>query len=66
MRADHRVGLAFALARIEERAEDLRAAEAPLAEAVAEARDQGATWAEVGRVLGVSRQAAQQRFGRRR
>lgn len=58
------MGLAFALARVEERAEGLRAAEGALAEAVAEARDDGATWAEVGRVLGVSRQAAQQRFGR--
>lgn len=29
---------------------------------VGEARSRGATWAEVGRALGVSRQAAQQRF----
>lgn len=31
--------------------------------AVREALDDGATWSEVGEVLGVSRQAAFQRFG---
>jgi len=28
------------------------------------AREQGASWAEIGDVLGVSRQAAQERFGK--
>jgi hypothetical protein len=31
---------------------------------VATARDAGASWAEIGRALGVSKQAAQQRYGR--
>lgn len=31
---------------------------------VGEARVGGATWAELGEALGISRQAAQQRFGR--
>lgn len=42
-----------------------RAAEAQrarLAQLVAEARGQGATWAEIGRALGVSGQAAHKRF----
>lgn len=30
--------------------------------AVEQAREEGCTWAEIGEVLGVSRQAAQQRF----
>lgn len=38
------------------------AADALVTELVAEARDQGATWAEVGEVLGVSTQAAHQRY----
>jgi hypothetical protein len=33
------------------------------ARAVAQAREAGATWTEVGQSLGVSRQAAQQRYG---
>jgi hypothetical protein len=33
-------------------------------EAVSIARDQGATWTDIGDVLGTTRQAAQQRFGR--
>jgi hypothetical protein len=32
--------------------------------AVAQARERGASWAEVGQALGVTRQTAQQRFGR--
>lgn len=35
-----------------------------LRSAVAAARDTGASWATIGRVLGISRQAAQQRFGK--
>lgn len=35
-----------------------------LAHYVHEARRLGASWAELGAILGISRQAAQQRFGR--
>ena len=35
-----------------------------LREAVSSARAAGASWEAIGRVLGMSRQAAQQRFGR--
>ncbi len=38
-------------------------AEATLREAVSDARNAGMTWASIGAVLRVSRQAAQQRFG---
>ncbi|HEX3816355.1 MAG TPA: DUF3887 domain-containing protein [Mycobacteriales bacterium] len=41
-----------------------RAAEEGLAMTVAEARGAGHSWAQIGAVLGVSRQAAFQRFGR--
>jgi hypothetical protein len=43
-----------------------RVADDALAAAVADARDQGATWAELGAVLGTSRQAAFQRFAQTR
>lgn len=43
-----------------------RAADDALGAAVADARDRGATWAELGAVLGTSRQAAFQRFGQPR
>jgi hypothetical protein len=43
---------------------DVRRAEDRLREAVDAARDAGHTWAEVGDVLGTTRQAAFQRFGR--
>jgi len=42
----------------------LRDAEARLRDAVDVARDAGHTWAEIGDVLGITRQAAFQRFGR--
>lgn len=42
----------------------VRAAEGRLREAVDAARDAGHTWAEIGDVLGTTRQAAFQRFGR--
>jgi hypothetical protein len=32
-------------------------------QAVQQARDAGASWADIGRVLGVTKQAAQQRYG---
>lgn len=41
-----------------------KVADAMLAEAVASARADGATWAELGQILGVTRQAAHRRFGR--
>lgn len=52
--------------RVELHAASVRAAEAALRDAVALARGHGATWTELGRALGVTRQAAQQRFGRPR
>lgn len=42
----------------------VRGAEEGLALTVRQAREAGHTWAEIGRVLGTSRQAAFQRFGR--
>lgn len=44
-------------------ADALEAADADLRRAVAEARAHGDSWGTIGMVLGVSRQAAQQRFG---
>ena len=41
-----------------------RSAEEELTMSVVRARESGHTWAEIGRVLGTSRQAAFQRFGR--
>lgn len=41
----------------------LSSAERALQQAVNEARHQGWTWATVGDTLGITRQAAQQRFG---
>lgn len=51
-----------ALEAIEEAVEQLRAAEHQLAAAVASARRLGHSWSELGAALGVTRQAAQQRF----
>lgn len=45
-------------------AQAARAAEEGLAMTVAQARGAGNSWAQIGQVLGVSRQAAFQRFGR--
>ncbi|MGH9110904.1 MAG: sigma-70 family RNA polymerase sigma factor [Acidimicrobiales bacterium] len=42
---------------------DVAAAERELADAVHNARDNGRNWSEIGLVLGVSKQAARQRFG---
>lgn len=39
--------------------------ERELADAVAQARAKGRSWAKIGLALGVSRQAAQERFGNR-
>ena len=45
-------------------AEEARENERLTAEWVVKARDAGASWEQIGHALGVSRQAAQQRFGR--
>ncbi|GEM_PF-3033247 len=50
--------------RISAAAEAVGAAEVELNAAVAAARAAGDTWAMVGTALGISRQAAYQRFGR--
>lgn len=49
-----RVGLAFT---------DVAKAEGELADAVADARRNGRSWGEIALVLGVSKQAARQRYG---
>lgn len=49
---------------IKERAADLDRARRDLQAAVDAARDHGLSWAAVGHALGVSRQAAWERFGR--
>lgn len=45
---------------------DVAVAERALQSAVTTAKDEGHTWAEVGATLGVSRQAAHERFGANR
>lgn len=42
---------------------DLATAERELADAVAAARRQGRSWSEIAMVLGVSKQAARERYG---
>lgn len=51
------------LKRVGTAAAAFEAARTVLHQAVHAAVDQGASWSEIGRVLGVSRQAAFQRFG---
>jgi len=51
------------LRRIGEAAEAIERARDALAEAVASARSHGRSWGQIGMVLGVSRQAARERFG---
>lgn len=41
----------------------MRAAEAATRDAVEQAREAGMTWEQVGQALGVTKQAAQQRYG---
>jgi hypothetical protein len=50
------------LRHIRQAADELRGAEARLRAAVAEARAHGETWGLIGMLLGITRQAAQQRF----
>jgi hypothetical protein len=57
--ADHEQTLLSGLRHLAEIAERVDWA---LLSLVGEARAEGATWADIGRALGVSRQAAQQRF----
>lgn len=52
------VGMLAVLRRIERTTDEV------LAEAVANARQAGKSWSEVGRPMGMSKQAAQQRWGR--
>jgi hypothetical protein len=52
------------LVRIEEAQGILPKAEAFLALRVHQAREQKVTWSAIGDVLGMSKQAAQERFGR--
>ncbi|HYR61065.1 MAG TPA: hypothetical protein VET24_00275 [Actinomycetota bacterium] len=52
-----------ALAAVETAVGRVRAAEEELADSVAAARRLGHSWGELGTALGVTRQAAQQRFG---
>ncbi len=51
------------LARVAAAASAFEAARAALHQAVHAALEHGASWSEIGGVLGVSRQAAFQRFG---
>lgn len=60
----HIDGATPALAAIGRAAQAARDAEEGLAMTVAQARGAGNSWAQIGQVLGVSRQAAFQRFGR--
>ncbi|HEX3752532.1 MAG TPA: DUF3887 domain-containing protein [Streptosporangiaceae bacterium] len=57
-------GQPSALAAIGRAQARARSAEEELAMSVAQARESGHTWAEIGQILGTSRQAAFQRFGR--
>lgn len=52
------------LRRIGLASDRVREASAELREAVTTARAQGRSWAEIGVVLSITKQAAQQRFGR--
>ncbi|MEV4252815.1 hypothetical protein AB0J52_06555 [Spirillospora sp. NPDC049652] len=53
-----------ALASVAAAAEAVRRADGHLRTAVETARSSGRTWQEIGDVLGITRQAAFQRFGR--
>ena len=53
------------LRHVAELAEKVEEADAELTEAVRQARSANRSWSEIGAMLGVSKQAAQRRFGRR-
>ena len=53
-----------ATARAARAAADVRAAEARLVEAVADARSHNVPWANIADALGITRQSAATRFGR--
>ena len=55
---------AKALIALERRARDRAAAEAAVDEQVRVARGRGATWAQVGKALGVTTEGARKRYGR--
>lgn len=57
--ADHETAIRLA-------ARDTRDADALLRQAVGAARADGWTWDRIGQVLGITRQAAYQRFGKER
>lgn len=52
------------LAYLDQDARAVRQLEARIRSNVQNARAQGASWADIGRALGVTRQAAQMRYGR--
>jgi len=52
-----------ALVVLSEASGELRQAEANLDQAVAQARRAGASWASIGQTIGISRQAAHERWG---
>ena len=52
-----------ALARVAETDNRVSLAAVEVEAAVKRARDQGASWAQIGTALGVTKQAARQRFG---
>lgn len=55
---------AMSLRAVRAASEERGAAEARLAEAVAVARAEGHSWAEIGAMVGTSGEAARQRYGR--
>lgn len=52
-----------AIQRVKDAARHLGRAESDLRTSVARARERGATWQQIGDALGISRQAAHERFG---
>jgi hypothetical protein len=52
-------------ARLADASEAVKQADLLLRDAVAESREQGATWDEIGKHFGTTRQAAQMRWGNR-
>jgi hypothetical protein len=63
-RVDGAAPNAGALARVAVASATVEVARQCLDHAVREAREAGASWVEIGHVLGITRQAAFQRFGR--